>query len=288
MVEDSVDGAGVVFDVEPVAHVFALTVNGERLAMAYVVDEERDELLGELVGAVVVGAVRDDGRHAVSVVESADEMVAGGFRSGVRAVGLVLRCLVEEVLAVGQVVLRTAGCRGERRLDAFGICHLQSPIHLVGGDVIEAFAFVLLWQAFPIELGSLQEGECAHDVCTSEGEGILDAAIDVALSGEVDDAVHLLVLHQLQECVEVADVHLHELIVRLILDVLEVGEVAGIGQLVEVDDLVLRVFVDEEAYYMAADKTGAACDNDGKTLSVPLKGGRTVDTHIRLDAFLIR
>ena len=118
--------------------------------MAYVVDEERDEFLWELIGAVVVGAVRDDGRHAVSVVESADEVVAGGFRSRVRTVWLVLRCLVEEVLAVCQVMLRTAGCRSERRFYAFGVGHLQSAVHLVGRDVIEAFAFISLWQTFPI------------------------------------------------------------------------------------------------------------------------------------------
>ena len=35
-----------------------------------------------------------------------------------------------------------------------------------------------------------------------------------------DDAVYLLLLHQLVECVEVADVHLHKLIVRFVLDVL--------------------------------------------------------------------
>ena len=47
--------------------------------MADVVDEERDELLGELIGAVVVGAVGHDGGHAVGVVERTHKVVAAGL-----------------------------------------------------------------------------------------------------------------------------------------------------------------------------------------------------------------
>ena len=74
-VEYQVDGAGVVLDVEPVAHVLALAVDRQRPAVAYVVDEQRYELLRKLVGSVVVGAVGDDGWHAVGVVEGAHEVV---------------------------------------------------------------------------------------------------------------------------------------------------------------------------------------------------------------------
>ncbi len=53
-VENEVDGTGVVFNVKPVANVFALAVHGKGLAMANVVDEKRYELFGELVRTVVV------------------------------------------------------------------------------------------------------------------------------------------------------------------------------------------------------------------------------------------
>ena len=80
LVEDEVDGACVVLDVEPVAHVLALAVDGQRLAVADVVDEEGNQFLGELIGAVVVGAVGDDDGHAVGVVEGAYEVVARCLR----------------------------------------------------------------------------------------------------------------------------------------------------------------------------------------------------------------
>ena len=57
LVIDEVDGASVVHHIEPVAYVFAFAVDGEGTTVADVVDEQRDELLGELVGAVIVRAL---------------------------------------------------------------------------------------------------------------------------------------------------------------------------------------------------------------------------------------
>ena len=79
VVEDHVDGAGMVLDVQPVTDVLPLAVDGKRLAVADVVDEKRDELLRKLIRPVVVRAVGHDGRHAVGVMERADKVVARRF-----------------------------------------------------------------------------------------------------------------------------------------------------------------------------------------------------------------
>ena len=83
----------------------------------------------------------------------------------------------------------------------------------------------------------------------------------MALGSEMDDTVNLLVLHQLIESIEVADVHLDKLIIRFVLNVLEVGKVAGIRQLVEVDDAIVGILVHEEANNMRANESGSACNN---------------------------
>ena len=51
-----VDGAAVVVDIEPVAHILSLSVDGQGNAFEHIVEDKRDEFLGELGGAVVVGA----------------------------------------------------------------------------------------------------------------------------------------------------------------------------------------------------------------------------------------
>ena len=161
------------------------------------------------------------------------------------------------------MVLGGGSLGGEGRLDALGVGHLQSAIDLVRRDVIETLALVLLRQGLPVEFRRLEHGEGAHDVGLGESEGVLDGAVHVALCRQMDDAGDVLLLHEGVDGIKIADVCAHKPIVRLVLDVLEVREVACVGQFVHVDDPVVRVFVDEEPYYMASDKSGSAGDDDG-------------------------
>ena len=56
LADDEVDGAAVILDIEPVAHVFTRAVDWERLVIERICDHERNELLREVVGAVVIRA----------------------------------------------------------------------------------------------------------------------------------------------------------------------------------------------------------------------------------------
>ena len=80
----------------------------------------------------------------------------------------------------------------------------------------------------------------------------------MALGCEMDNAVDVVFTDYAAHLVEVGDVRLHESVVRLVLDVLEVGEVAGICQLVEVDDMIVGIFVYKEPHNVRADESGSA------------------------------
>ena len=80
----------------------------------------------------------------------------------------------------------------------------------------------------------------------------------MALCGKVDDSVNILLPEQCKHCIEVTDVHLYESVVRPVLDVLEIGKVAGVGQLVQVDDSAVGVFVYKKAYNMGSDESGTS------------------------------
>ena len=163
---------------------------------------------------------------------------------------IVLGCLIEEVLTVSKVMLlRTCLCC-ERRFDTFWVSHLQSSIYLVCRDMIETLTFIFLWQRLPIKFGSLKQSQCTHNVCTSKCEGVFDAAVHMTLSSKMDNAINMLILHQLIECVEITNIHLDKLIVGLVLNVFEVGKVACISQLVKVDDFILRILVYKKSYYV--------------------------------------
>ena len=76
----------------------------------------------------------------------------------------------------------------------------------------------------------------------------------------MDDTVYLFVLDELVEGLEIADVHLHKLVVRLILYISEVLQITCIGKLVEIDDIVLWIFIYKEADYVRSYKAGPAGD----------------------------
>ena len=80
----------------------------------------------------------------------------------------------------------------------------------------------------------------------------------MALGCEMDYAVDFILPYYAAHLVEVGYVGLHECVVGPVLDVLQVGEVAGIGQLVEVYDSIIGIFVYKQAHDMASDKAGAS------------------------------
>ena len=135
--------------------------------------------------------------------------------------------------------------------------HFKCTIYLIGGDVVEALALVFLRERLPIELGCLKEREGAHDVGACEGKRIFDGAIDMALGCKMYYAIDMLILHELIESIEVADIHLHKLVIRLILNILEVCQITSVSQLIQVDDIILRILVHEKTNNVRSDKSSS-------------------------------
>ena len=142
-----------------------------------------------------------------------------------------------------------------------GTVHLQGPVHLIGGNMVETLSLIFLGKALPIYLGSLQKAEGTHNVGAGECERILDAPVDVGFGGKVDDSVDLLLLHKGQHGLEIAYVRFNETVVGLLLYILEIRKVTCIGQLVDVDYLIFRILVHEQAHDVAADESSSSGNN---------------------------
>ena len=180
-----------------------------------------------------------------------DEVVRRGLAGRVGAVRIVLGLLGEELVSVGSpsalVSVRIA----------LGPRHRQRSVDLVGGYVVEPFPLVV---SVPLLLGRLKQRQRSHDVRPGEGERVPDRSVDMAFGREVYHPVDGILPEELPHPLVVADIGLYESVVRGVLDVREVGQIARIGQLVEVDDAVSGVLVYEQAYHMAPDEAGAARD----------------------------
>ena len=92
----------------------------------------------------------------------------------------------------------------------------------------------------------------------------------MALGGKVDDVVEIVLCKQALHQLLVADVALHEHMAGVALHVLQVFQIARVGQLIQIDQQDLRVFFEHIVHKVGTDKTGTAGDQIGFHRSVSL------------------
>ena len=77
LVDNQVNRLAVILDIQPVADVLALAVDRQRLVGKRVGNHQRNQLLREVIGAVVVGAAADgDGQTVGSVIRQHEQIRA--------------------------------------------------------------------------------------------------------------------------------------------------------------------------------------------------------------------
>jgi len=116
------------------------------------------------------------------------------------------------------------------------------------------------WRA--VDAGGFQKSERAGQVRVEDRLGGEDAAVDVGLGGEVHDGVGLFVADKRVDQRLVGDVPLDEAVAGGMIERSEVLEVAGVGELVEVDHIEPAGGASgEQADESRADETGASGDD---------------------------
>src|SRR6266478_4436969 len=93
-----------------------------------------------------------------------------------------------------------------------------------------------LGQRRPVGSRFFEQAECTVDVGADEIIGAVDGAVDVALSGEVNDGAGPLALEQVAQKIAIDDVAVCEAIARVSFDGAQVVEIARVRQLVEIQD----------------------------------------------------
>ena len=228
--EDAVDGGSVVAHPQPVAYVFASAVNGNGPAVPDLPDHHGYEFFGVLVGPVVVGAVAHHNGEAVGVVPGAHEVIAAGFGGAVGRAGVV------------------GGLLGEV---AFGS---EAAVDFVGADVVEQMLAAVGMLA-PGAEGGVEEVYGADDVGVHEFHRVFDAAVYMALGGQVQDAINAIGLHDLRQGRRITNISLHEKYGFAQRQSVEVAEVPGVGELIEYHQLIPGVAFGQPMHQVRANKT---------------------------------
>ena len=238
--KDAADGTAVISDVEPVADLLTIAVDGQGFAGQRVMDDQGDELFREVVGAVVVGAVGGQHRQAVGMAVGTDQMVAGGLAGGVWAVGFVTVGFGEGGVVLGEGAIDFVGRDMEETEGVFG---LVSELTVVGTH-------------------RFKQAEGADDVGLDEVFGSVNAAVDLGFGREIDDSARLMFSEQLGDEIEVVDAAFDEGVAGIAFQRGEVFQIARVGQGIEVDDRFVRLRQPVEDK-VTADEAGTAGHKNG-------------------------
>ena len=86
-----------------------------------------------------------------------------------------------------------------------------------------------------VQARRFQQGEGAVVIGAHHGFGRENAAIHVRFGGEMHDRVGALFAYQRVDQRGIADISLHEAVAGIAIDGREILQIAGVGQLIEVD-----------------------------------------------------
>ena len=114
-----IDGLCMILHVQPVAHILAVSVYGQLSSMKRIVDNQRNELLRELIRAIVVGAVSDVRREMIGIHIGFNKHVRAGLACGIGAVRRIWCCLIKILTLI-----------------------FQGSVYLIGGYMKEFLSFL--------------------------------------------------------------------------------------------------------------------------------------------------
>jgi len=135
---------------------------------------------------------------------------------------------------------------------------VQVAVHLVGREVVEAERFATFdRQRLPVGTGRFEQLIGADDVGLDKFCRAVDRAVDMGFGGQVHDGIRLEFQQRFTDTFAIGDIGLKELIAVAAVDFGQRLEIAGVGQLVQIEDAVPGV-LDQMADQSRADESGSA------------------------------
>ena len=100
LMENHINRTRMILYIQPVAHILTLTIHRQWLAMTDIIDEQRNQLLRELIRTIIIRAVGHNSRQAISIVESTHKVITACLRSRIWRVRHIFQILSKELLTI--------------------------------------------------------------------------------------------------------------------------------------------------------------------------------------------
>src|SRR5216684_906040 len=164
--KDQAQGSRVIVDIKPISNVGAVAINGQRLAIKRIQHRQWDKLFRKLIGAIIIRAIRDHHRQAVSAVPRPCDVIRGGFCRRIRRAWVVWRGLGEH-----------SGL-AERTID------------LIGRDMNEPKGLLAkLLVLVKIRTRGVEKRKGPNDICLNEYGRSRDRSVNMALGRKVNHSI---------------------------------------------------------------------------------------------------
>ena len=269
MAKHGVDGAAVVIDIEPVAHILTLSVDGQGNAFEYIVEYERDEFFGELGGAVVVGATGYVDGESEGFAVGLREHVGACFGCRVWRTGRKRSGFLEELFSERLEIFASGGnasgffveYEGNRGIEIAG----ERAIYLVGADLKEFFAVavsglpVFGLSIEPVPTRRLKKSVCAEHIRFDERAWIFYASVYMAFRSEIHHEIRIGFFHHAVYRRFVTDVAFYEPYVWQRKFGFYSFEIPGICKVVEYSHVnIVTPFIEDVFYEIGPYETGSS------------------------------
>lgn len=83
----------------------------------------------------------------------------------------------------------------------------------------------------------------------------------MAFCCQMDNTVDMVLPHQLQHLLEIADVCPYKRVIRFILNIFQVCQITSVCQFVKIDNVIIRIFIHKQTHHVASDE---ACTTRNK------------------------
>ncbi|MNN28749.1 hypothetical protein D3C81_1423280 [compost metagenome] len=223
--DDQINRAAMVLDVEPVPNIHPVTVHRKRSIRKCAGDHQRDQLLREVIRTVVIRAAGNIDRQAEGLMVRAHQQVASRFTCGVRAVWR------------------------KRSLFRKESGSAQRSIHLIGRYLHE-FRDLMLFSR-------IQQHLSAKHIRLHKHIRLQNTPVHMRLRRKVHDHIHTIAnqgIHRLNIC----NIRFNKTVIRMVLHRFQIFQIPCIRQGIHVNDLIVRMLLKHIDNKVAANKSGSA------------------------------
>ena len=114
---------GVVLDIQPIANIAPIAINGQGFFRQRVQNHHRDQFFRKMIGAVVVRTIRQHHRQAIGFMPRADQMIRTCLGRGIGAARVIGRFLGKHARGAKRTehLIRTDVVKAERIGAALGL-----------------------------------------------------------------------------------------------------------------------------------------------------------------------